>query len=69
MRPPTSEEQQEIDALAATYGLKSFFLPPSLLAKPIPDGLSGNLCPECGGLLRMESGCDICPHCHYSKCG
>ncbi|WP_353893339.1 vitamin B12-dependent ribonucleotide reductase [Proteinivorax hydrogeniformans] len=26
-------------------------------------------CPECGKKVRFESGCNICPHCGYSKCG
>jgi ribonucleoside-diphosphate reductase alpha chain len=31
--------------------------------------LSGDLCPECGEVLYMESGCDICKNCSYSTCG
>ena len=27
------------------------------------------VCPECGGALRMEGGCDICPSCGYTHCG
>jgi ribonucleoside-diphosphate reductase alpha chain len=26
------------------------------------------MCPECGGLLEHESGCEICHSCGYSKC-
>ena len=26
-------------------------------------------CPECGQILRFESGCDVCKNCGYSKCG
>ncbi len=26
-------------------------------------------CPDCGQLLKYESGCDICKNCGYSKCG
>lgn len=26
-------------------------------------------CPDCGRVLRFESGCDICKNCGYSKCG
>lgn len=25
-------------------------------------------CPECGGVLQMASGCDLCLDCGYSKC-
>ena len=28
-----------------------------------------NKCPECGYPLRRESGCNICDHCGYDKCG
>jgi ribonucleoside-diphosphate reductase alpha chain len=26
-------------------------------------------CPECGGTINHESGCVVCTHCGYSKCG
>jgi ribonucleoside-diphosphate reductase alpha chain len=25
-------------------------------------------CPDCGGLLRNQEGCFICPNCGYTKC-
>jgi ribonucleoside-diphosphate reductase alpha chain len=25
-------------------------------------------CPDCGGLLRYQEGCFICPACGYTKC-
>ena len=32
--------------------------------------LNGNMiCPECGEELKRDSGCVICRHCGYSKCG
>ncbi len=34
--------------------------PPTPIAK---------VCPDCGANLVMESGCDVCHHCGYSKCG
>jgi hypothetical protein len=30
--------------------------------------LSGNCCPDCGGLLRHVSGCEECRDCGYSRC-
>jgi ribonucleoside-diphosphate reductase alpha chain len=30
---------------------------------------SGPECPECGGSLHAESGCNICRDCGYSHCG
>ncbi|MCB8818146.1 vitamin B12-dependent ribonucleotide reductase [Desulfosporosinus shakirovi] len=29
----------------------------------------GNACPECGMSINHESGCVVCTHCGYSKCG
>ncbi|TWH58738.1 ribonucleoside-diphosphate reductase class II [Desulfitobacterium sp. LBE] len=29
----------------------------------------GNACPECGMGINHESGCVVCTHCGYSKCG
>ncbi|MHB8127257.1 MAG: vitamin B12-dependent ribonucleotide reductase [Desulfitobacteriaceae bacterium] len=28
-----------------------------------------NACPECGNAINHESGCVVCKHCGYSKCG
>ena len=34
------------------------------------DGVAvDNACPECGGSVNYESGCVVCIHCGYSKCG
>lgn len=33
------------------------------------DGTAKSTCPECGGELRFEGGCNACPSCGYSKCG
>ncbi|WP_207636373.1 vitamin B12-dependent ribonucleotide reductase [Desulfosporosinus youngiae] len=30
---------------------------------------SANACPECGKSINHESGCVVCTHCGYSKCG
>lgn len=39
-----------------------------VLAKYAPKGHNGEACPECGGVLIRESGCDKCLDCGYSKC-
>jgi len=31
--------------------------------------ISGELCPDCGENLYMESGCNICKSCGFSRCG
>ncbi len=30
--------------------------------------LSGNMCPDCGNLLEMVEGCEVCRVCGYSRC-
>ena len=30
---------------------------------------TGGVCPECNKSIRFESGCVVCTHCGYSKCG
>ena len=66
MRPPNDQEQTEIDEMAQQYGLRRITLPAHLLGRC---ELSGDVCPECGLQLRMESGCAVCPMGCYSKCG
>ena len=34
----------------------------------VPKMKSKPRCPECGGELRYEGGCQSCPDCGYSKC-
>ena len=42
-----------------------YFVPePEWLGKPP----SGDLCPECGGILNHTEGCAQCPLCFYSRC-
>ena len=26
-------------------------------------------CPECGGVIQFQSGCELCPSCGFSRCG
>jgi ribonucleoside-diphosphate reductase alpha chain len=40
-----------------------------ILSKYIPAEASGEKCPECGGNLINEGGCQHCESCGYSKCG
>ncbi|WP_088224691.1 vitamin B12-dependent ribonucleotide reductase [Desulfosporosinus sp. FKB] len=37
--------------------------------KPLPGVAPANACPECGMPINHESGCVVCTHCGYSKCG
>lgn len=39
-----------------------------VLSKYIPEGSSGERCPECGGELTMDGGCRHCQSCGYSAC-
>lgn len=40
-----------------------------VLAKYAPDAETDDTCPECGGKLRNDGGCIVCPNCGWSKCG
>jgi hypothetical protein len=31
--------------------------------------VTANVCPDCGGQLVMQEGCEHCNRCGYSKCG
>lgn len=41
----------------------------SVLKTPQAGSCVANTCPECGMSINHESGCVICVHCGYSKCG
>jgi len=34
----------------------------------IPESSSGEICPDCGGVLVYMEDCATCPSCGYSKC-
>lgn len=40
-----------------------------VLSKYIPNEESNESCPECGGKMVREAGCEHCVSCGYSKCG
>lgn len=40
-----------------------------ILSEYVPNGTSGDTCPECGGKMIFEDGCMHCPDCGWSKCG
>ena len=40
-----------------------------VLSKYMPDGSSGDKCPECGGDMTRTGGCVECKSCGYSRCG
>jgi ribonucleoside-diphosphate reductase alpha chain len=45
--------------------------PAEASAAPATSGPIRNIagqCPDCGGLLRYQEGCFICPACGYTKC-
>lgn len=55
-----SEDEQEEAAIEEKKGERKGELISSTLAKP--------KCPECGGELIFEGGCNTCRNCGYSKC-
>jgi|Deesub1362B_J571_1020462.scaffolds.fasta_scaffold00101_53 ribonucleoside-diphosphate reductase alpha chain len=42
---------------------------PEEVKPPDPQEERSGFCPECGGQLLRQEGCNICPNCGYSKCG
>ncbi len=40
-----------------------------ILSKYIPDGETGEICPECNGKIIREGGCIRCQDCGFSRCG
>lgn len=54
------------DAIA--WVLERRYIKGGLTSKP-GNGLDRNLCPECGGELIFEEGCNICKACGFTKCG
>jgi hypothetical protein len=56
------------------YGLKLCFLARALedalgLIDTSENHLFIKKCPDCGQILRFESGCDVCKNCGFSSCG
>jgi ribonucleoside-diphosphate reductase alpha chain len=39
------------------------------LSNAADDHLFAKKCPDCGQILRFESGCDVCQNCGFSSCG
>ena len=37
------------------------------IALPVFKSKTGEICPECGGIMQYEGGCDICSGCGFSK--
>ncbi|NTW05909.1 MAG: TSCPD domain-containing protein, partial [Peptococcaceae bacterium] len=59
---------QRLSTLAAKSGASN--LPANGLKKKARTSLAvDNACPECGMSINHESGCIVCIHCGYSKCG
>lgn len=39
-----------------------------VLSKYIPEEITGERCPECGGNVIKEGGCSHCADCEWSRC-
>ncbi|HEY8909025.1 MAG TPA: vitamin B12-dependent ribonucleotide reductase [Desulfosporosinus sp.] len=59
---PTAESSGTVGRVAATTGKAAG-------KKALTTVASANACPECGKSINHESGCVVCTHCGYSKCG
>lgn len=67
----TSPEQAVAECLLITYRRINGLPDSDKSAKKkdlVTVVLENRKCPECGGELRLASGCDICYDCGYSKC-
>ncbi len=58
-------KKKEEDPHASMHPISIFHNPP----EEKKHVLSGPECPECGGSLNSEGGCNICRSCGYSHCG
>lgn len=65
-----SKALQKLSDVAATSGEYVKKIPVNSLKKKVRTGVAVNeACPDCGMPINHESGCVVCMHCGYSKCG
>jgi ribonucleoside-diphosphate reductase alpha chain len=61
---------QTQSAVSTEQPVQAKFTPASSLSKKAQASVAvDNACPECGMPINHESGCVVCTHCGYSKCG
>lgn len=64
-----------VEDYISNYEGFSDFIPDEFTAEEVKEDdipmseLSGELCPECGEVLYIEGGCDVCKSCGYGSCG
>jgi len=54
---------------AVAWVLENRYLSGEKYASAHANGLTKELCPECGEVLTFEEGCNCCKACGYTKCG
>jgi ribonucleoside-diphosphate reductase alpha chain len=54
---------------AVSWVLENRYLSGEKYASAHANGLTKELCPECGEVLTFEEGCNCCKACGYTKCG
>lgn len=65
-----SKAIQKFSTLAEEAGAPVNKIPVKGLTKKVVSGVAvDQACPECGAPINHESGCVVCIHCGYSKCG
>lgn len=65
-----SKAMQKLSDVAAMSGEYVKKIPVNSLKKKVKTGVAVNeACPDCGMPINHESGCVVCMHCGYSKCG
>lgn len=65
-QPAGGEQREEIGNKIRLAGLEKA---EKNVRKAQGGGAADNACPECGMPINHESGCVVCVHCGYSKCG
>lgn len=65
-----SETLHKFSSAAEQSGESMKNIPVNGLTKRVQAGIAiDQACPECGMPVNHESGCVVCPHCGFSKCG
>lgn len=68
--PELSKAIQSFTSLAEESYASVKNIPVNGLTKKVVSGVAvDQACPECGAPINHESGCVVCIHCGYSKCG
>jgi ribonucleoside-diphosphate reductase alpha chain len=73
MQSSNGEDESSLHGLSAVAEKSDAYvrkIPVNNISKKVKDAVAvDQACPECGMPVNHESGCVVCTHCGYSKCG